>query len=104
METVKEVLVKARALIAKGWCQGAVSRSGDGTEVPHLSDLACSWCIVGAVCAVGKTSAPALDALRRVTGVRNGYLDNWNDAPERTQADVLAAFDETIARLEGAAS
>jgi hypothetical protein len=29
-------------------------------------------------------------------------LSNWNERPERTQGDVLSAFDEAIGRVEAA--
>ena len=42
----------------------------------------------------------AILALRNAAGLDNNFgIPKWNDAPERTHAEVLAAFDLAIATL-----
>lgn len=101
MNEVVQVLTGARALIERGWCQGHfMEHFPDG---PH-------YCAVGAI-------ATALEVSDTQFGIRGfvydsgvkqlaetvgeGCVPRWNDALWRTKAEVLAAFDETIARLQG---
>lgn len=92
--TTVEVLEKARRFVANGWCQGDYIK-GD------------RLCLFGALnLAVGvqvdcdeKPSDFDNDLYRRLgaaAGVPYDELVWWNDAPERTQAEVVAAFDKAI--------
>ena len=89
------VLMKARAEVEKGWCQGEYGRGG-------------GVCMVGALYVaegnprekvnendveVGESYYETYDALRRAVGWN---IPMWNDAPGRTQEDVLAAYDRAI--------
>lgn len=97
--TTVEILRRARERIARGWCQHVNARAADGREV-EPSDRAVEWCAVGAVW----RDVDALLAVERVLQLR-GFSDAlwvWNDQPGRTQAEVLALFDEAIADLEQA--
>lgn len=89
--SVVAALEAARARVAHGWLQGkSFARSEDN----HII----AWCMSGAInhgdaddsncsgCSAG-------DLLARITGEP---LASWNDAPGRTQAQVLAAFDKAI--------
>lgn len=113
------VLRDAHKLLERGWCQGSMARDGSGTVVASHDKQACSWCASGAL----RTAASAATAigdrfertdaldkarwlLRRETGAV--YISEWNDAPGRTQAEVLAAVDraaalgeQELAELEG---
>lgn len=88
------VLREARDLVAAGWTQGFGARYGEhGT----------SWCITGAVYAACQIISAdwqqrqrAFDLLSRQLNLPYWGLVAWNDAPERTQAEVLAAIDKTI--------
>lgn len=107
---VREVLVRARALIEeRGWIQGS---AGDER----------GYCSLGAIVnALGSQDPGArhpteasLGAIRTLASVASGdppYLlaevgilrvqgivIDWNDAPGRTQEQVLRAFDVAIAR------
>lgn len=99
MTTTKEVLVKARALVEKGWTKDAYARDSSGDRVPYYDFTACQWCMVGAVDAADdiRLRFSAKDILRRVIG---GQISAFNDAPSTTHADVLAAFDRAIAECE----
>jgi hypothetical protein len=91
--TTREILVGARALIAKGFCKEVFRRNERGESCER--GAACQWCILGAIFEVhpGRYPDDAVEAMERSVG---GHIPTWNDAPERTQADVLAAFDRAI--------
>jgi hypothetical protein len=100
MSSVVEVLTKARALVAQGHCKGAAARAANGRPVRVNEPGACSWCALGAMWASESWEhvENAKDTLRSVLGVRSiGSIGRWNDAPERTQAEVVDAFDRAIA-------
>ena len=103
---IVRVLERARAKIANpdNWTRVFVARNALGSKCPAKSEEACSWCALGAVVAVAKTceaSAAALDLLEVASGADErfkGDIGLWNDDPETSHSDVLAAFD--AARLE----
>lgn len=84
-------LEKARALIARGWCQN--------TQIDADGNV----CVVGAI----KLAAGVehISVYRHLGFTMDTSRPNetwpavWNDAPGRTQAEVLARFDAAIARL-----
>lgn len=103
MSTV-EVLKRARETISKPerWTQGAYARDARGYPIGVGHSDAVCFCATGAI-ARGAPD-PEARALAQM-GVRIGRrpvegLAAWNDAPERTHAEVLAAFDSAIKRLE----
>jgi hypothetical protein len=102
--TTREILTTARSLIAKQWIKRLLATNAGGVAVRPDSDSACAWCTIGAVCASSREVLDRDEAYRSLRGVlslphRMG-LAEWNDAPERTQADVLDAFDHAIAACE----
>ena len=119
------LLRDARQLLADGWTQRALARLENGNEVisDELLERCTSFCLVGAIGAVTICSglprlrkhdclAALVDAIPEITlsDVHAAYarkswnqsiaLTNWNDADERTQADVLAAVDAAISHAE----
>jgi len=66
-----------------------------------MSPQACRFCALGATHrAAGTSAGVAADccaALRQALGMPGVGIDQWNDAPERTQSDVLALYDRAIA-------
>jgi hypothetical protein len=98
-----ELLYRARALVERGWCQGADARNGDGAAVEAWDPGAESWSLLGAIVAVleheaaasGEIAldelAAALDALAAV--IETDSLANWNDSGTRTRTEVLAVLD-----------
>lgn len=99
--TPAEILRRARDRIAtpERWTQGAYRRDANGKKCNP--DEAVCWCSVGAItsiCNIRKREdwAP-VDFLGEVVGDRIGV---WNDAPNRTHAEVLDAFDRAIALAE----
>jgi hypothetical protein len=87
LSLVAERLISGRALVASSW--------GQGMNNPHPK--------LGKYCAMTATGfgPEALEAQRVLCdalGV-NGYSElwRWNDAPERTQQDVLDLYDRALA-------
>lgn len=99
--TVKEDLIKARAKIAAGWCQGVPARNAQGSPVYADSSAAVSFCIVGALSALGLGDyeySAAYAALHARSGMSClASLSRFNDTHGRTQEEVLALFDKAIA-------
>ena len=107
--TTKQILVKARALIERGWTQNTAARNADGDHVAATSRHACRWCATGALYVVYESipewredpkPAEARDLVRAAIPNRNDYetIVGFNDADNTTQADVLAVFDKAIER------
>jgi hypothetical protein len=97
VSAIADKLCEARALIERGWCQIDQARDALGRDCdPHDPKAVC-WCVYGAFNAVDAPNE-ALKPLQLATG--EILLANWNDAPERTQAEVLAAFDRAIELVE----
>lgn len=102
---VKDLLTRARERIEKGWCQGAYAKAADGESVSACGPCATSFCIRGAVLAVGPLDyavrAPAYNLLEnivdQITQSPCDSLAGYNDAPGRTHAEILAVFDAAIA-------
>ncbi len=89
---VAETLDKARALIEAGWAQ-------------HHYEINGCYCALGAIeAAAGRdwrqaaeVVAPLAAAIGRPAGDGDREIGGWNDAPERTQAEVIQAFKEAAA-------
>jgi len=105
--TIAEVLTRAADLIEPegAWTQGDTARDADGKPLPNSTEpAAVCWCVLGAIGkTVGGANRPmfsaARKALRAVLPEDIEQIDedlpdeaNWNDAPERTQAEVVAAL------------
>lgn len=93
------------------WTQGAGARGASGEPVTAMggadSDLAVCWCAWAAMWrANGSIYGPRLRSaerfLRKVTGC--DFIDDWNDAPERTQAEVVEALRKAAALADTAQS
>lgn len=92
--TTGEVLKAARALVTEGWTQFSSRAVIDGQDC---------YCVMGALNSAARTLG-AMDAvhlaIQRALGIiGTGAVTTWNDAPGRTQAEVLAAFDKAIAEV-----
>lgn len=109
--TTLQVLERARELIARpgGWTQGAMARRADGSIAASLDPVSgCSFCAGGAVLRAtnerweidaGFTiQRAALISVKKAAGVALAdAIACWNDDPDRTQAEVVDAFDRAIA-------
>lgn len=95
--TPREVLLKAAALVERGWTQDAGARSAKGNHVRSTGRAAVCWCAEGAIqkAAFGGDGYAyhfAKGALLRALPKRALSIPDWNDAPGRTQAEVVAAL------------
>lgn len=100
----KEVLIRGRARLEKGWCQGASARDENGYTVGANLPVATSFCIFGALTYEDRYDG-TLDArqlVREVLGAKlgDGAIATYNDAPGRTKEEVLALVDKAIALAE----
>lgn len=95
-------LAKRRISDPKFWTIGASARSACGSAVTARDAVAKSWCSIGAVQSALPEGDPlmyvSLDTLRGVVG---HSIADWNDAEERTHAEVMAAFNKAIKRAAG---
>jgi len=96
-EAIAAKLDEARALVERGWTQDNFAQDASGQLVVSNSPEAVCFCAAGAV---GRVQAPwweSLAALEKAVGTNNIVV--WNDAPERTQAEVVEAFKRAAAGL-----
>ena len=99
----RDLLLSARSLVERGWCQGASAASRDGRHVDPWDPLAERWSVIGALIAVWAKwrgaggSRSAILAFQRGNVALLGAIDDvpqmWNDAPGRTLDEVLSALD-----------
>lgn len=98
--TALESLRSARARIATPdrWTQSAAARDSGGRGVEATDPSAVCWCLI-ATLQLSRWLEHE-NALTAVTIETGGYLAQFNDT--HTHAEVLAALDRAIARLESA--
>lgn len=96
--TTLETLKAARSLItpARSWIKGTLAKtSPKGKRTNYFSSDAKCWCASGAIMRVN----PQFTGWSVLTSVmKTSTIPIFNDT--RTHSEVLAAFDEAIARLE----
>jgi hypothetical protein len=98
--TPAQVLRAARERIAvpERWTQGASARTISGIGVDAFDYGAVQWCAYGAI-RVDGVHDHELQLFFRAIGAMDS-IGTWNDAPGRTHAEVLDAFDRAIALAE----
>lgn len=104
--TPADTLRAARARIPSegAWSKGLLARSAEGAPVFPTSSRAARWCAEGALDTVGAAVfGPAWVFLTEAAKAR-GFpsIVALNDALTTTHADVLALYDDAIARAEAA--
>lgn len=104
MGAVADKLREARALIEPegAWVQGSYAYTASKRAlITGSQEGAVCWCAVGAIdksCqGEPRLWRKAADFLGDAVGCA---IPKWNDAPERTHAEVLAAFDKAIELAE----
>jgi hypothetical protein len=96
-----DLLDRACELVRGGWSQHADARSTDGQPAQPWHETAVAWSLLGALVAALEVRgggrdlplddlAAALDEL--AVFVDDDSLADWNDAPSRTQHDVVSAL------------
>jgi hypothetical protein len=100
----RDILTNGRDLVVQGWTTGADARDREGLPVHPWSGDARSWSVLGAIICGDEThqgrvpiSRLAHAAVLLAHALDTQSLSKWNDAPGRTQADAVAAFDAAIA-------
>lgn len=97
--STKEILTIAadRIGLPGAWTQGASFRDIEGNACG--SEHAVSFCLYGVMENFLEDGIPGevCQALRFVIG--DVFLSDWNDTPERTQAEVVRAFRNAAASL-----
>jgi hypothetical protein len=96
----EEMLADAYELVLSGWCQGAGARDEFRQPTEPASALARQWSAPGALARVWERSddplGPALEAFQvanlAIAGVVRAVPQEWNDAEDRTQRQVLDAI------------
>jgi hypothetical protein len=91
------LLVRARELVGRGWCQASLAEDRYGRQVEPWSESACRWSPLGALLRAWyerggegiDSFAAAYLALALATG---GRVAEWNAARWRTKRHVESAF------------
>jgi anti-sigma regulatory factor (Ser/Thr protein kinase) len=100
-----DVLAHAALRVREGWCQGVEAIDRCRAPVAPLAPQAVAWSLLGAlVSAEGpepsaerlQAVATAMSAIAAVVGGRS--LTTWNDAPGRTQREVVAVLERARMR------
>lgn len=99
-KTVADILTAAADLIEPegAWTQGEYGRLPSGRAALNVRDDAVCRCLIGAIFTVLPPESGCLHEVEKGPAVQtmNEFLGigayHWNDAPERTQAEVVAAL------------
>jgi hypothetical protein len=90
--TIAEILRAAKArLEASGWCHG--------DHAAWTSSRCCAATAIGRVIPPPDEVMTPANFFRNANGITTS-LGQWNDAPERTYEEVLAAYDTAIAKAD----
>lgn len=96
------LLARAAQRVREGWCQDVDAVDAAGASIDAWSEHAVAWSLPGAVVAAldGPEGIPAfpLPALATAMSalallIADHSLSGWNDAPARTQDDVVAILE-----------
>jgi hypothetical protein len=98
----ERMLSDACELVMSGWCQGRSAQDEMGRAIEPSSAFARSWSAAGALERVWRRTLVgddvSLEAFERanlaLAAVVKDAPQKWNDAPERTRAQVLEALIE----------
>ncbi len=71
------------------WTQGAFARTADGDEKDHTDKDAVSFCLLGAIRKCYPSLYQRVDVLAKVRTILPDGMTIWNDADNRTHAEVL---------------
>ena len=103
MSNQLQVLIRARALLAKGWTHKVYARDSNNRIVPISSPEACKWCLDGAIkAAAEEKGGSAYDVIHMLDRQLGQSSIDWNDNPRRTQASVLRRLDRIITEMTNA--
>jgi hypothetical protein len=86
--------MKPSDYIRKGWCQRAFARDARGNRTSPGSQFAVAWCAAGALMANGEMGRSYTEARFFDEASLGMPLAAWNDAPGRTQGEVIALLEK----------
>jgi len=97
----EQLLVRAHALVERGWSRTAIAVDGEGREVEPWSSAARSWSALGALeRAWAERSTGDVDAFatayRALAMATGGRVSEWNAARWRTKQHVSRAFTHAL--------
>jgi hypothetical protein len=109
-KTVSEILNAAADLIEPegAWTQGCGARDEHGNDLDleygEVEHLAVCYCAAEAIYRVSGKRFSECPAHQFFSTLVGGHIPDWNDAPERAQAEVVAKLREAaaLAQTEGA--
>lgn len=95
---VKQTLESALFYVSQGWTQDVQAKDIVGHRVSCYNTNATCWCVEGALRkAAFEKDIPWFYPATKVRNViKQDRLFEWNDDPERTQADVIRALERAI--------
>lgn len=99
-----ELLIAARKKIERPecWTKGQLARDMYGEQVPMSDVAACCWCGYGAIWSEAREWSRALPEAEEALDMACGsHFPTWQDAPERTHAEVMKVFDIAIEKTRG---
>jgi hypothetical protein len=102
--TVADVLERAADLIEPegAWTQHWSARTAEHRITTAMDRSAVCWCAGGAIVrAVGADNALSAAAYSALRSTLLSTVSDFNDAPERTQSDVVAKLREAAAISRG---
>lgn len=104
--SVADVLDRAADLIEPegAWTQGAPARTAGGRGTDSGDREAVCFCAIGAINRAGYWDWPLTSACWKAVEDTTVGLAKWNDAPERTQAEVVAALRAAAEKARTASS
>ena len=103
--TLLETLKKGKKRVEAGWTQGVWARAVEGQTVDPDDSRAVEWCASGAIKGPNINAAlhwlshviqPEIDPMKVDVLILGHFIVNWNNEKERTQEEVLEAFDLAI--------
>lgn len=105
--SVSDVLTRAADIVERGWCQGVYSRGAEcvcakgsimrAADVPHLSPMWDPLPSHDDVSLVARAKAYLVALMPPPLDPEECPIAAWNDALERTQAEVVAKLREAAA-------
>lgn len=103
MMSTLEILKAARELLSdeKRWTQGAYARNKAKEDVPEFNPDAICFCMLGSIYRSVGDYSRAQTAAQALRNVLPCPIPTFNDDLDRKHSEILAKFDEAIARLEG---
>lgn len=100
MTKATEILLEARNLIEKGWCQGCMARRAGGGLTDIFDASAAQFCLMGAMHRAGamlesdEFRPTAQNFIYKAGNI--GSLIHFNDAKGRTQAEIIDVLTRAI--------